>query len=153
MRRSNDGCSVSTNCLKAGSTGLWLPATGTRTACLFGSVHSLALAAKSVAITARSPISCRNLTPWRTVIVIVVTPFICGLVGFVYGVVAGHGVLHTLLPRYRSLTGEVNKGAVFVRSGERAKSNAAPFAKDAKGSGTRRSLQQQLVGELFANPF
>jgi hypothetical protein len=43
----------------------------------------------------------------------VVTAFIRGLIGFVYGVVAGHGVLHTPLKQYRSLTGEVNKGPIF----------------------------------------
>ncbi len=68
-----------------------LPTPGAGTPYLFGSVHSLALAAKAVAITTRSAISCWNLASRRTIIVIVVPSFICWLVGFVYRVIAGHG--------------------------------------------------------------
>ena len=68
-----------------------LPTPGAGTPYLFGSVHSLALAAKAVAITTRSAISCWNLASRRTIIVIVVPSFICWLVGFVYRVIGGHG--------------------------------------------------------------
>lgn len=70
-----------------------LSASRTRAAYLLGSVHSVALAAKSIAIRARSPIASGNFTTWRAVLVVVIASFTRWLFGFVGGMVARHGVL------------------------------------------------------------
>jgi len=61
-----------------------------RTAYLLGSVHSLALAAKSVAIGSGSPIASRNFAARWAVVVVVVASFIRGLVSLVNRVVGSH---------------------------------------------------------------